>query len=157
MRIPLRLKMRAKYDELLFNRCVILTLNWYFTHTHGAQSITLRGTEVTNYKTEIHIENTASNMMCNATTANEHEGENTRGRSANQHTGLNVFKGPLMCPRSNALLLRSVYVTSFGTGWEAITSSCGRYVRSTLRTINRLVVWFITNLTYRPVIPFHSG
>ena len=95
-----------------------LDANWYFTHTHAAQSIILRGTEVTNYKTEIHVANAASKMMwsCNATIANEHEGENTRGISANQHTGLNVLKGPLMCPRSNTFLLRSVYVTSFGTG-----------------------------------------
>ena len=80
--------------------------------------------EVTNYKKETHIANTANKVMwsCNAI-ANEHEGENTRGRSANQHTGLNVLKGPLMCPRSITFLLRSAYVTSFGTGWEAITQT----------------------------------
>ena len=25
-----------KYDDQFFNRCVIFTINWYFTHTHPA-------------------------------------------------------------------------------------------------------------------------
>ena len=96
--------------------CDLDAKNLIFHPFNLAQTIALSvwDSEVTNYNIEIYTANTASNVMrsYNATD-NEQEGK----KCSSGHV---LKMGRLMCPRSIMFLLRSAFVTSFGTGWEAI-------------------------------------